>query len=54
MPSVSEIMTPDVLGLDPTRGVAGLFLTQVRPFCDPRVMAAYAAFEQAVYAGSRH
>ncbi len=37
--------------LDPARGIAGLFLTQVRPFCDPRVMAAYAAFERAVYAG---
>lgn len=35
--------------IDPARDVAGLFLTQVRPFGDARVMAAYADFERAVY-----
>ena len=35
--------------LDPARGRAGLFLTQMRPFWDPRVMAACEAFERAVH-----
>ena len=35
--------------LDPIRGRAGLFLTQLRPFWDPRVMAALEAFERAVH-----
>jgi CubicO group peptidase (beta-lactamase class C family) len=37
--------------IDPARDVAGLFLTQVRPFGDARVMAAFRDFERAVYAG---
>jgi hypothetical protein len=37
--------------IDPARDVTGLFLTQVRPFGDPRVMAAFRDFERAVYAG---
>lgn len=36
--------------LDPARGRAGLFLTQLRPFWDPRAMRAFEAFEQSVYA----
>jgi len=35
--------------LDPARGRAGVFLTQLRPFWDPRVMAAFEAFERAVH-----
>lgn len=35
--------------LDPVRGRAGLFLTQLRPFWDARVMAALEAFERAVH-----
>ncbi|HZZ35614.1 MAG TPA: serine hydrolase domain-containing protein [Caulobacteraceae bacterium] len=36
---------------DPTRGVAGVFLSQVLPFADPRILAAFADFERAVYGG---
>lgn len=36
--------------LDPGRGVAGLLLTQILPFADPRVLALFDAFEAAVYA----
>ena len=35
--------------LDPGRGRAGLFLTQCRPFFDPRIIAAFDAFERAVH-----
>jgi methyl acetate hydrolase len=35
--------------IDPTAGIGGVFLTQTRPFYDPHVMAAFAAFERAVY-----
>lgn len=35
--------------LDPARQRAGLFLTQLRPFWDARVMAALEAFERAVH-----
>lgn len=35
--------------LDPARRRAGLFLTQLRPFWDPRVMAALEGFERAVH-----
>lgn len=36
--------------IDPRNGVAGLFMTQLKPFADPRLMAAYAGFERAAYA----
>jgi CubicO group peptidase (beta-lactamase class C family) len=36
--------------IDPTRGVAGLVLTQILPFMDAGTLAALAAFERAVYA----
>jgi methyl acetate hydrolase len=36
--------------IDPRRGIGGLFLTQLLPFADTRVLAAYDAYEQAVYA----
>ncbi len=35
--------------LDPARGRAGLFLTQLRPFWDVLVMAAFEAWERAVH-----
>jgi methyl acetate hydrolase len=35
--------------VDPRRGIGGLFLTQLLPFADTRVLAAYDAYEQAVY-----
>jgi methyl acetate hydrolase len=35
--------------LDPTRKVAGVFMTQVLPFADPFALAAFDAFESAVY-----
>lgn len=35
--------------LDPTRRVSGILMTQVLPFCDPRMMKLYGAFERAVY-----
>jgi hypothetical protein len=35
--------------VDQVRGVGGLFLSQVMPFADPRVLAAYDAYEKAVY-----
>ncbi len=35
--------------LDPTRKVAGVFMTQILPFADPAVLAALEAFETAVY-----
>lgn len=34
---------------DPSAGVAAVIMTQSLPFADPRFMATYAAFEQAVY-----
>ena len=36
---------------DPATGVAGVLLSQVLPFGDPKVLDAFAAFERAVYAG---
>ncbi len=35
--------------LDPTRKVAGVFMTQILPFADPAVLAALDGFEAAVY-----
>ena len=35
--------------IDPTHDVAGVLLTQILPFADPRVLAVFAEFEQAVY-----
>ena len=35
--------------IDPARGVAGVILMQYLPFADPRALAVYDAFEQAVY-----
>lgn len=34
---------------DPAAGISGVIMTQALPFADPRFMAAYTAFEQAVY-----
>jgi len=34
---------------DPAGGVAGVFLAQQFPFGDPAALAAFAAFERAVY-----
>ena len=36
--------------IDPTRGIAGVLLTQILPFADPRVLDMLWAFERAVYA----
>lgn len=36
--------------IDPQAGVGGVFLSQVLPFADPAALAAFAAFEAAVYA----
>jgi CubicO group peptidase (beta-lactamase class C family) len=38
--------------VDPTHGVAGVLLTQVRPFGDPAVLDLLARFEHAVYAST--
>jgi CubicO group peptidase (beta-lactamase class C family) len=35
--------------VDPANDVAAVFMTQSLPFCDPRVMEAYDAFEREVY-----
>ena len=35
--------------VDPTRGVAGVILTQYLPFADSRALAVYDAFERGVY-----
>lgn len=35
--------------LDPARRIAGVFLTQSRPFADPFVLEVFAAFERAIY-----
>jgi methyl acetate hydrolase len=35
--------------LDPTRGVAGLILTQIFPFADPIVLDLFGQFERAIY-----
>jgi CubicO group peptidase (beta-lactamase class C family) len=35
--------------IDPHRGIAGIFLTQLLPFLDARVLALFHAFEAAVY-----
>ena len=37
--------------IDPSRHVAGVILMQVLPFCDPKCLEAFAAFESGVYAG---
>ncbi len=34
--------------IDPTRGVCGLFMTQLLPFADPATLAAFQAFEAAI------
>jgi methyl acetate hydrolase len=36
---------------DPAAGVAGVFLSQVLPFSDRRLLGAFADFERAVYGG---
>lgn len=36
--------------VDPARGVTGVFMAALVPFCDPRALAAFRAFEAAVYA----
>jgi CubicO group peptidase (beta-lactamase class C family) len=35
--------------IDPASGVAGVMLTQILPFADPRVLGVFEAFERAVY-----
>jgi methyl acetate hydrolase len=35
--------------IDPVRGIAGVFACQLLPFVDPRALAAFTAFETAVY-----
>jgi CubicO group peptidase (beta-lactamase class C family) len=35
--------------IDPVAGLGGVFLTQIMPFYDPFALAAFAAFESAVY-----
>lgn len=35
--------------IDPKQNIAALFMTQLLPFCDPRIMAALAEFERLVY-----
>jgi methyl acetate hydrolase len=35
--------------IDPTERVGGLIMTQILPFADPAVLAAYHAFERAIY-----
>jgi CubicO group peptidase (beta-lactamase class C family) len=39
--------------IDPTHGVAGVYLTQLLPFADPRSLPLYLEFEAAVYRGLR-
>jgi methyl acetate hydrolase len=39
--------------VDPAAGIAAVFMTQVLPFMDPRVAAAYAGIERAIYSGAR-
>jgi CubicO group peptidase (beta-lactamase class C family) len=39
--------------IDPAAGVGGVFMSQLLPFADPAVLAAFAAFETAAYAGFR-
>ena len=36
--------------VDPTADVAGVVMTQILPFADPRMMGVYEAFEREVYA----
>ena len=35
--------------VDPSKQVAGVILTQILPFVDPRVLGLYAKFENGVY-----
>jgi methyl acetate hydrolase len=35
--------------IDPSAGVGGVFMTQILPFCDVKVLPLYLAFEKAVY-----
>ena len=37
--------------IDPSRDISGVILMQVLPFCDPKCLGAFAAFESGVYAG---
>ena len=37
--------------IDPSRDITGVILMQVLPFCDPKCLEAFAAFESGVYAG---
>ena len=36
--------------IDPRRGIGGVFLSQLLPFCDPRALALFDRFEAATYA----
>ena len=38
--------------IDPARRIAGVILTQILPFADPRALGALGAFERAVYAAA--
>jgi methyl acetate hydrolase len=38
--------------IDPSRGLGGVFMTQLLPFVDTQVVAAFEAFERVVYAGA--
>jgi CubicO group peptidase (beta-lactamase class C family) len=35
--------------IDPASGIAGVLLSQILPFADPRIMRLFAEFEKAVY-----
>lgn len=37
--------------IDPARGVAGIILMQLLPFCDPKALALFDKFERALYSG---
>lgn len=39
--------------LDPKAGIAAVFMTQVRPFADPRVLGVYRRFEHGIYAAAK-
>ncbi len=36
--------------IDPSRGIGGVFLSQLLPFCDARALALFERFEAATYA----
>jgi hypothetical protein len=39
------------LRIDPTKPIAGVFMTQVVPFADQRALRAYRRFERRIYHG---